>query len=136
MLKRFGVSLDSDLLDKFDRLMEREGYSNRSEAIRDLIRAALVRQEWVQEEGVTAGAAIIVYDHHQHELARKVMDAQHHHYGLIISTLHVHLDEHNCLEVILLKGRAGEIKNLANGLISTRGVKHGQFVAATAGRSF
>ena len=126
--------MEEKLLEKFDRLITSDGYANRSEAIRDLIRDALVRKEWSEEEDLdTAGAVILVYDHHQHELAQKVTDTQHHHFDHIVSTLHVHLDHHNCLEVVLLKGKAREIKHVANSLISTRGVKHGQFVAATTG---
>ena len=135
MLKRFGVSLEQSLLDKFDKLLLEEGYSNRSEGIRDLIREALVKREWAQEDSEIAGVVILVYDHHQHELAQKVTDIQHHHYTQIISSLHVHQDEHNCLEVILLQGKAREIKLFADSLISTRGVKHGQFVPTTTGRS-
>ncbi len=135
MLKRFGVSLEQDLLDKFDKLLLEEGYSNRSEGIRDLIREALVKREWSEEDSEITGVAILVYDHHQHELAQKVTDIQHHHYAQIISSLHVHQDEHNCLEVIILQGKAREIKRFADSLISTRGVKHGQFVPTTTGKS-
>ena len=136
MVKRFGVSLEEDLLDQFDGLIAAEGYGNRSEAIRDLIRNALVQKEWSDEGAETAGAVILVYDHHRHELAQKVTDVQHEHYSSIISTLHVHLDHHNCLEVVLLKGAAGAIKKIADSLISTRGVKHGRFVGMTTGKDF
>lgn len=135
MLKRFGVSLEQDLLAQFDGLLLSQGYSNRSEAIRDLIRDALVKKEWLKEDVETAGVVIIVYNHHLHELSKKVTDIQHKDFGKVVSTLHVHLDEHNCLEVILLKGKAKEIKPLANTLISTRGVKFGQFVPATSGKN-
>jgi len=137
MLKRFGVSLEEDLLENFDRHIEGAGYANRSEAIRDLIRDALVRKEWreEQENKVTAGAVILVYDHHRRGLGEKITEAQHHHFTQIISTLHVHLDHDNCLEVILLKGMAGEIRKIADSLISTKGVKHGQFVGTTTGES-
>lgn len=133
MLKRFGVSLKEDLLNKFDLLLAEEGYSSRSEAIRDLIRDALVRREWINEETEIAGVTTLVYNHHEHELAQKLTDVQHRNYGLIIASLHAHLDEHNCLEAVMLKGKAGEVKRIADGLISTRGVKHGQFVATTTG---
>jgi CopG family nickel-responsive transcriptional regulator len=135
MLKRFGVSLEHDLLTQFDALLESQGYSNRSEAIRDLIRDALINREWIEENTETAGVVIIVYNHHQHELSKKVTDIQHKDFTKVISSLHLHLDEHNCLEVILLKGKAREIKDLANSLISTRGVKFGQFVPATSGKN-
>ena len=135
MLKRFGVSLEKDLLDKFDNLLNAQGYVNRSEAIRDLIRDALVKKEWLVEDIDTAGVVVIVYNHEQHELAKKMTDTQHSNYGKIISSLHVHLDKHNCLEVILLKGKAREIRRLADSLISTRGVKYGQFIGATTGKN-
>jgi len=135
VLKRFGVCLEENLLNQFDRLLSEEGYSSRSEAIRDLIRDALVRRDCSEQESEIAGVAILVYDHHQPELAQKLTDVQHHHYILVISAMHAHLDEHNCLEVILLKGKAKEIKHLADRLISTKGVKHGQFVGTTTGRS-
>jgi CopG family nickel-responsive transcriptional regulator len=135
MLKRFGVSLENELLSQFDMLLESQGYSNRSEAIRDLIRDALIKREWLEDNIETAGVVIIVYNHHQYELSKKVTDIQHKDFAKVISSLHLHLDEHNCLEVILLKGKAREIKALANNLISTRGVKFGQFVPATSGKN-
>lgn len=134
MLKRFGVSLEEDLLENFDKLIDGSGYANRSEAIRDLIRDALVQNEW-KEEKETAGAVILVYDHHRRGLGEKITEAQHHHFAQIISTLHVHLDHDNCLEVVLLKGMAGEIRKIADALISTKGVKHGRFVGTTTGES-
>ncbi len=133
MLKRFGVSLKEDLLNKFDLLLAEEGYASRSEAIRDLIRDALVRREWINEETEIAGVTTLVYNHHEHELAQKLTDVQHRDYGLIVASLHAHLDEHNCLEAVMLKGKAREVKRIADSLISTRGVKHGQFVATTTG---
>jgi len=133
MLKRFGVSLKEDLLNKFDLLLAEEGYASRSEAIRDLIRDALVRREWINEETEIAGVTTLVYNHHEQELAQKLTDVQHRDHGLIIASLHAHLDEHNCLEAVMLKGKAREVKRIADSLISTRGVKHGQFVATTTG---
>ncbi len=135
MLKRFGVSLEQNLLVQFDELLLSQGYSNRSEAIRDLIRDALIKKEWLEEDVETAGVVIIVYNHHMHELSKKVTHIQHKDFAKVVSTLHVHLDEHNCLEVILLKGKAKEIKLLSNTLISTRGIKFGQFVPATSGKN-
>jgi CopG family nickel-responsive transcriptional regulator len=126
--------VEEDLLRKFDGLLSEEGYSNRSEAIRDLIRDALVRRQWSRtDQGEIAGVVILVYDHHQHELAQKVTDIQHDHYGEVVATMHVHLDHHNCLEAILLRGRAADIKRCAGSLIGTRGVKHGHFVPTTTG---
>jgi CopG family nickel-responsive transcriptional regulator len=136
MLTRFGVSLENDLLDRFDALIGEKGYKNRSEAIRDLIRDALVKREWLEADVETIGAVIIVYNHHQYDLSQKLAFSQHQHVEHIVSSLHVHLDEHNCLEVILLKGKAKEIKHVADKIVSTKGVKFGQFVPATAGKTF
>ena len=136
MLKRFGVSLEQDLLDQFDKHIEEQGYTNRSEAIRDLIRDTLIRKEWLDEDFEASGVVILVYDHHQMDLSRRLTDNQHHHFQNIVSTLHVHQDEDNCLEVVLLRGRAGEIRRVADSLISIRGVKHGRFIETTTGREF
>jgi CopG family transcriptional regulator, nickel-responsive regulator len=135
LLKRFGVSLESDLLVQFDELLSREGYSNRSEAIRDLIRDALVKREWEIEEKTAAGIVIIVYDHHLRDLSKKITNIQHGHFRLVISSMHAHLDEINCLEIILMKGKVREMKQLADSLISTKGIKYGKFVSATTGKS-
>ncbi|MCD6123352.1 MAG: nickel-responsive transcriptional regulator NikR [Spirochaetales bacterium] len=134
MLKRFSISLENDLLKKFDTLIAGEGYSNRSEAVRDLIRDIFVQREWLEGDAETAGVAVLVYDHHRHELSQKLVDVQHHDYRCIVSSLHIHLDEHNCLEVIVLKGKAKKIQKLADSLISTRGVIHGRFIGTTTGK--
>ena len=134
MLKRFSISLEDDLLEKFDSIIEKEGYDNRSEAIRDLIRDMLVHREWLEGEKETAGVVIIVYDHERHELSKKITEIQHQDYRCIVSTLHIHLDEHNCLEVIILRGKAAKIQRLADSLITTRGVIHGRFVGTTTGK--
>ncbi|MDD4952077.1 MAG: nickel-responsive transcriptional regulator NikR [Desulfovibrionaceae bacterium] len=131
---RFGVSLDSDLLEKFDRLCEDKSYQTRSEAIRDLIRNVLVRKEWEGAEGEVAGTLSMVYDHHISGLAQKLTEIQHDHHEVILSSMHVHLDHHNCLEVIVLRGEADMIKRLGERLISTKGVKHGQLVLTTTGQ--
>ena len=134
MLKRFSITVEHDLLTRFDSLLAEEGYSNRSEAVRDLIRDALVKREWNTEESITAGAVILVYDHHKHDLAQKLTDIQHDGYHLIVASLHTHLDEHNCMEIIVTRGTVREIKGMANRLISTRGVKHGKLVDSTMGK--
>ena len=131
---RFGVSLDSDLLDKFDRLCADKNYTTRSEAIRDLIRNALVGQKWAEGGVELAGTVSLVYDHHHSDLAQKLTEIQHDAHDLVVSVLHVHLDHHNCLEVLVLKGDAGRIKELAERLISTRGVKHGNLGLTTTGQ--
>jgi CopG family nickel-responsive transcriptional regulator len=133
MVKRFGVSLEHELLTKFDELIKKKGYFNRSEAVRDLIRDALIKEEWIEGNNETTGVVIIIYDHHQYDLAQKMTGIQHTHYNMIIASLHSHLDEHNCLEVILLKGKAGEIQHISNMIISTNGVKFGRFIPASSG---
>jgi CopG family nickel-responsive transcriptional regulator len=131
---RFSISIDERLLNKFDLLIEEKGYSNRSEAIRDLIRNALVEEEWTRENEETVGAVSLVYDHHTRDLADKLTEHQHSHHKEIISSLHVHLDEHHCLEVVVIKGKARKIKRLAEELIGTKGVKHGKLMTTTTGK--
>lgn len=123
-LVRFGVSIEQDLIMKFDRYLDKAGYGTRSEAIRDLIRARLV-DEGIQDPKVAAtGVLSLVYDHHKRELEDHLTALQHDHHELIIATTHVHLDHHNCLEVILLKGNAGQIREIGAALASFKGVKH------------
>ena len=131
---RFGVSIDGRLLDKFDALIDEKGYSNRSEAIRDLIRNALVEEEWVRGNQNTVGTVSLVYDHHTRDLSDKLTEHQHSHHIEIISALHVHLDAHHCLEVVVIKGKAKKIKKLAEELIGTKGVKHGKLMMSTTGK--
>ena len=133
-LTRFGVSLDEELLEPFDALCAVKGYSNRSEAIRDLIRKALVAEEWQQADGQGAGTLTLVYDHHKNDLARRLTQMQHDEHDIIIATLHVHLDHHTCLEVLILKGEAARVRALADKLISCKGVKHGTFSGTTTGQ--
>ena len=133
-LTRFGVSLDEELLEPFDALCAVKGYSNRSEAIRALIRKALVAEEWQQADGQGAGTLTLVYDHHKNDLARRLTQMQHDEHDIIIATLHVHLDHHNCLEVLILKGEAARVRALADKLISCKGVKHGTFSGTTTGQ--
>jgi len=131
---RFGIAMDKILLDKFDRLILRKGYKNRSEAIRDLVRNNLVEEEWKIGNRETVGTVTIVYSHHVRELTDILTELQHHYHTEIISCMHVHLDEHNCLEVLAVKGKADKIKKIADKLIATKGVKHGKFVMTTTGR--
>jgi len=132
-LTRSGISIDQDLLTRFDQLIEDKGYANRSEAIRDLIRAALVEQECQQDEGETVGTVTLVYDHHTRDLADKLTDHQHSHHDAIVSALHVHLDAHHCLEVVVVRGPSRKVKRLADELIGTKGVKHGKLTMTTTG---
>ncbi|MDO3377488.1 nickel-responsive transcriptional regulator NikR [Geoalkalibacter halelectricus] len=131
---RFGISIDERLLQRFDSLIADKGYSNRSEAIRDLIRNALVEQQWADADEETVGTVTLVYDHHTRDLADKLTEQQHSHHDAIISALHVHLDAHHCLEVVVVKGKSGEVRRLADELIGTKGVKHGKLVTTTTGK--
>lgn len=131
---RFGVSIDERLLHRFDELIEQKGYVNRSEAVRDLIRNALVDDQWRRSDEEIVATVTLVYDHHTRELSHRLTEQQHSHYQSILSTLHVHLDAHHCLEVVVLRGRAEEVRRLAEELIGTKGVKHGKLVTSTTGR--
>ena len=130
---RFGVSLEKELLEKFDRLIIKKSYPNRSEAIRDLIREELVKREWVEGKEV-AGAITLVFDHHKRELMNTLTDIQHDFYQLIISGQHVHLDHDNCLEIIVVRGKPRGVKELADKLRATKGVKYGSLSIATTGK--
>ena len=132
-LSRIGVAIDSDLLVKFDDLIARRGYTNRSEAFRDLIRDELVEKEWESPESSVVGTVTLVYDHHVRLLNEKLTDMQHDNHRSILSTLHVHLDHDNCLEVLVVKGKAGAVRRIADALISTKGVKHGRLTITTSG---
>ncbi len=132
---RFGVSLPRQLIDAFDRRLRAKGYRSRSEAIRDIIRDYLVAGEWEGHAGPVVGTITVVYDHATRDLTHVLTDLQHHFHGAIACTTHVHLDEHNCLEVIVVKGSSGQVQAIADRLISTRGVKHGKLVCTTTGRS-
>ena len=132
-LARIGVAIDSSLLQKFDRLIEERGYANRSEAFRDLIRDELVQKSWESPDADVVGTVTLVYDHHVRMLNEKLTDMQHDHHRNILSTLHVHLDHDNCLEVLVVRGKAGAVKKIADALISTKGVKHGRLTLASTG---
>lgn len=132
-LVRFSVSMPESLVDGFDRLIEAQGYKTRSEAVRDLIRERLVRREWEEGDQPVAGALTLVYDHHVRGLAEELTRLQHEHIGLVVSALHVHLDHHNCLEVLVMKGEARRLTEVSDRLIATRGVKHGKLTFTTTG---
>ncbi len=127
-LLRFGVSIEDDLLQSFDQLIAKRGYATRSEALRDLIRDALVggRLEQQQEATEVLGSLTLVYDHHAHQLAEKMAEVQHESHEMVVSVLHVHVSHDDCMEVIVLRGRAGEVRKLADALLSLKGVKHGK----------
>ena len=132
-LSRIGVAIDSDLLEKFDRLIAQRGYSNRSEAFRDLIRDELVEKTWESPDSHVVGTVTLVYNHHVRMLSEKLTDIQHDYHRSILSTLHVHLDHDNCLEVLVVRGRSSEVRKVADALISTKGVKHGRLTLSTSG---
>ena len=131
-VSRFGVSIESRLLERFDRLIKRKGYKNRSEAIRDLIRGFLIVKEW-QEDIETVGILSLVYSHHSRELQEKLSGMQHDYHEAVISSTHIHLDKHNCLEVVILKGKSSIISKISERLSSIRGVKHGKLIMTTTG---
>jgi len=126
-LIRTGISLEQDLLEKFDLLIKQKGYGNRSEAIRDLVRDHFVQEE-VASNKIVVGTITLIYDHHQPKLSEQLVSAQHDYKGQVLATTHVHLDHHNCLEVIILKGHGTEVKKFSDKLLSLRGVKHGKLV--------
>ncbi len=124
-LTRISISLESALLDAFDKIITAKGYTTRSEAIRDLIRERLIREEASHPEGEQVAVVTLVYDHHARELAARLIDKQHHHHDLVVSSLHVHLGERHCLEVSILRGPAEQVTHLGDQLLSTKGVLHG-----------
>ena len=133
-LARFSVAMDEDLLARFDDLVARRGSGvNRSEAVRDLVRDALVDAEWEDSSGEIVGTITMVFDHHVSDLSDKLDALQHAHHERIVSSMHVHLDAHNCLEVIVVRGTSGQVRAIADGLLGTKGVKHGKLVSTTTG---
>jgi CopG family nickel-responsive transcriptional regulator len=134
-ITRFGISMNTQLLKQFDSLIKRMGYANRSEAIRDLVRERLVREEWQDETVETVGTVTLIYDHHRRDLMEHLVEHQHQQHDSVISTMHVHLDPHNCLEVLAVRGTARDVKRFADRLISTKGVKHGKLVMTSTGKN-
>ena len=132
-LTRTGVSIEEDLLEKFDRRIATRGYKNRSEALRDLIRDSLVADDIHRNKPIVATLSMI-YDHHSPNLSDKLNEIQHHSHENILAATHVHLDADNCLEVVIMKGRSGEVQHLADHMLAMRGVKHGKLVVTTTGK--
>jgi len=130
---RFSVTITPEQLERFDELIEEKGYANRSEAVRDLIRNAMVEEEW-EKDAEVVGSLTLVYNHEVSGVMDRLTEIQHEQGGVILSSMHLHLDAHNCLEVLVLRGRAGEIKHISELLISAKGVKHGELVTTTAGK--
>ena len=129
-LKRFGVSMENSLLKKFDQLVRQRGYKNRSEAVRDLVRDALIQQLWEESEEIVSGSILLFYNHHQRNLQDEMTKIQHEMHNLILVTAHFHLNHESCLEVIVVKGKAKEIQQLSNKMISLKGVEYGKFTVA------
>jgi len=130
-LSRIGVSIDSELLHRFDSFIADQGYDNRSEAFRDLIRDRLVGSVVVASNAAVVGTVTLIYGHHTRLLPEKLADLQHESHGIVISTLHAHLDHENCLEVVILRGKSRDVQKLADRLISTKGVRHGRLVMSS-----
>lgn len=131
-LTRISISLESALLEAFDRLLAAKNYATRSEAVRDLIRDRLIKEEVEQASGEQVAVVTLVYDHHARELANRLIEKQHHHHELVVSSMHVHLGERNCLEVTVLRGPTAKIRHLGDELLATKGVLHGE-VLLTSG---
>ena len=129
-LKRFGVSMEGNLLRKFDDLVKQRGYENRSEAVRDLVREAIVQQSWEDSEQIIAGSILLFYNHHQRNLLEEMTKIQHSVHDVILATTHFHLDHHSCLELIVVKGKVKEVQELSNKLTSLKGVGYGSFTVA------
>jgi len=127
-ITRFGVSIEPELLKKFDKLIKKEGYTNRSEAIRDIIRKNLITEKTQDPHAEALGTLTMIYDHHTGNLTNRLLDIQHEHTKEILSTTHVHIDHHNCLEVLVLKGKTGNIQRLADNIKALKGIKHGELV--------
>ncbi len=132
-LSRFGVSMESELLRRFDRWLEECGYPNRSEAIRTLVRDSLVKAAWLDSNQDVAGTITLVYDHHQRDLEGWLTQVQHEWEGAILATTHIHLDHHHCLEVLIVKGKPGNIRSFYGTIRGAKGVKHGQLSISTTG---
>jgi CopG family nickel-responsive transcriptional regulator len=130
-LSRIGVAIDSDLLAQFDRFINSQGYENRSEAFRDLIRERLVATAVESPDAPVVGTITLIYDHHSRLLPDKLMEVQHDHHNLIFATTHAHLDQHTCLEVVVVRGKSSRVRALADLMISTKGVHHGRVVMSS-----
>ncbi|MFH1230111.1 MAG: nickel-responsive transcriptional regulator NikR [Planctomycetota bacterium] len=132
-LARIGVSLEAELLKRFDSWVSREGYPTRSEAMEGLINAALVKKQWQKSDNYVAGAIVFIYNHHKRELVNKMLNIQHNFDRIIISTQHIHLDHNNCLETISVRGKVKEILNLMSNIRTIKGIKHSDLIMTTAG---
>jgi CopG family nickel-responsive transcriptional regulator len=128
VLSRIGIALDSELLQRFDRSIERRGYTNRSEAFRDLIRDRLVAERTAAPDAIVVGTVTLIYDHHASGITEKLTEIQHEHHELVVSTSHAHLDHDSCLEVLIVHGKSAKVEKFSDQLISLKGVQHGRLV--------
>ena len=128
VLSRIGIALDSGLLERFDRSIKRRGYTNRSEAFRDLIRDRLVQQRTAAPDATVVGTVTLIFDHHAHGITEKLTEVQHEHHDLVVSTSHAHLGHDACLEVLIVHGKSAEVEQFADRLIGLKGVQHGRLV--------
>jgi CopG family nickel-responsive transcriptional regulator len=135
-ISRFGVSIETDLLEKFDKLSSKKGYSNRSEALRDLIRDKLVSEKIDNLNAMCFGIITFVYDHHKREIEKTLNSFQHDYFKSILFTTHVHINHDNCMEMVIVKDKAGKVKKLADQILSFKGVKHGKFVITSTAKTF
>jgi CopG family nickel-responsive transcriptional regulator len=131
---RFGVSMDDELLARLDQHARRKKYPNRSEAIRDLVRGALVDEEWRSAKKEVIGVLVVVYDHRIRELSSRMLNVEHGHHSEIVTTLHLHLDHDTCLEAKVIRGKPAAVRHIADELIAMKGVKYGRLIPATAGK--
>ncbi len=132
-LQRISMTIEEDLAEQFDEVIRHKGYESRSEAIRDLIRRSLVERQWEEGTEEVVGTLTVVYDHEKREIAKKIVRAGHEEPGLVLATLHIHLDHHNCLEVMALRGMPAQVRRFADGILHAKGVKHGDLVMTTMG---
>jgi CopG family nickel-responsive transcriptional regulator len=135
VLSRIGIALDSDLLKRFDRSIERRGYTNRSEAFRDLIRDRLVTEQTSAPDATVVGTVTLIYDHHAYGITEKLTEVQHENHDLVVSTSHAHLDHESCLEVLIVHGKSGRVAGFADRLIGLKGVQHGRLVMTVPSHS-
>jgi CopG family nickel-responsive transcriptional regulator len=135
-LSRFSISMSSDLVRQLDEMVTAKGYGNRSQAVADMVRAQLVEHRGQMGDHEIAGTVTLVYDHHKRNIQALLTDIQHEHQGQILSTLHVHLDHNNCMEVLAVRGPASAVKQVADRLIAAKGVKHGKLTVTTTGQEF
>jgi CopG family transcriptional regulator, nickel-responsive regulator len=135
VLSRIGIALDSELLKRFDRYIGRQGYTNRSEAFRDLIRDRLVTEQTAAPDATVVGTVTLIYDHHAHGITEKLTEVQHENHDLVVSTSHAHLDHESCLEVLIVHGRSARVARFADRLIGLKGVQHGRLVMTVPAHS-